>query len=85
MRCGIAALMPTPRRRQGAAWPVAPANDPDAVQIGALLDEFAIHNPPMADFALVIIGTGLRRSEVLGLRFADRLVGPPPHDPPGCD
>jgi integrase len=44
---------------------------PDAVQVGALLDEFAAHNPPMVDLALLIIGTGMRRSEVLGLRFAD--------------
>jgi integrase len=44
---------------------------PDSAQIGSLLDEFALHNPPMADLALIIISTGLRRSEVLGLRFAD--------------
>jgi len=44
---------------------------PDAAQISALLDEFAVHNPPMADLALAIISTGLRRSEALGLRWAD--------------
>jgi integrase len=44
---------------------------PDAVQIAALLDDLAKHNPEMVELALIIIGTGLRRSEALGLRFAD--------------
>jgi integrase len=44
---------------------------PDAVQIGALLDDLAEHNPPLVDLALLIVATGLRRSEALGLRFGD--------------
>jgi integrase len=44
---------------------------PSADQVGALLDDLAVNNPDLVDLALVIIATGLRRSEVLGLRFAD--------------
>ena len=43
---------------------------PNAMQISALLEDFTTHNPPMADLALLLIGTGMRRSEALGLRFA---------------
>jgi integrase len=67
MPCGTGALPTTP--------PLVPehhaATIPNAVQIAALLDDLAKHNPLMVDLALVIIGTGLRRSEALGLRFAD--------------
>jgi integrase len=44
---------------------------PDAAQIAALLDDLARTNPTMTDLALVILGTGLRRSEALGLRWQD--------------
>jgi integrase len=44
---------------------------PSAEQVGALLDDLAVHNPDIVDLALVIIGTGLRRSEALGLRWRD--------------
>jgi integrase len=44
---------------------------PSPEQVAALLDDLAAHNLDMVEMALVIIGTGLRRSEVLGLAWSD--------------
>ncbi len=48
-----------------------PPGIPDAVQIAGFLDDLARNNPALVDLALLILATGLRRSEALGLRFAD--------------
>src|SRR5262249_49414923 len=44
---------------------------PNAEQIAALLMDLVLHNPPLVDLAILFIGTGLPRSEALGLRWAD--------------
>jgi integrase len=44
---------------------------PSIEQLGAFLDSLTATNPEMADLAQVIVGTGLRRSEALGLRWQD--------------
>jgi integrase len=44
---------------------------PDAMQIGALLDDLTARDPELGDLALLIVGTGARRSEALGLRWGD--------------
>jgi len=44
---------------------------PSATQIQELLVDLTAHNPDLIDLALFIIGTGVRRSEALGLRWSD--------------
>jgi integrase len=44
---------------------------PSPEQVAALIRDLEQYNPDMVDLALVIIGTGLRRSEVLGLAWGD--------------
>ena len=44
---------------------------PSATQIAALLDDLARHNGDLVSLAALIVGTGLRRSEALGLAWRD--------------
>jgi integrase len=44
---------------------------PSPEQVGALLDDIAQHNLDLLDLAILFVGTGLRRSEALGLRWKD--------------
>jgi integrase len=44
---------------------------PSVEQVGDLLSDLQQHNADMVELAEVIIATGMRRSEVLGLRWAD--------------
>jgi integrase len=44
---------------------------PTPAQVAALIRDLEYHNPDLLPVAQVIVATGLRRSEVLGLRFAD--------------
>jgi integrase len=44
---------------------------PNAVQINALFDDLEKHNPDLIELAFLLVSTGMRRSEALGLRFAD--------------
>ena len=44
---------------------------PNAGQIAALLNDLGVHNPPLVDLAILLISTGCRRSEALGMRWQD--------------
>jgi integrase len=44
---------------------------PSPEQVEALLDDLAANNPDLVDLALLIIATGMRRSESIGLCWSD--------------